>query len=1531
MGKATKNKYNSKRKGNYKPVVKKEEGGNVSELNYSERKTYIEENYAPFITDAQMIFSIWESGLEYNYKGDSNEVKKQIIDHYESIADYTEQTLTEETVYEIKDWNLVRKDIDPDTDEIIGETELEEISADNTYNFSYKGLIDLNWRVFYDADFERYFYVITPHLGGDIRGNYGDAFIIEGNDKDDLFYRFFGEFISGGASIYLKFADGSEVSFDSEQDSDVFTFRVSESFEPTGMAEKFVSDFEKFDTWYGDEFLEETIDIYLTRKGVATKMMSGGSLTDETPRAYIQVLGDYSNGKWIDLTDYSDGQDVIDGIYDWMNELNQKEGGNREEYEVTDYEGFGSDLYDEYMGANEFDEIIEAYEKYKESDFPNDVISEYKKNMSSGDRSLADVIEEMDNNFFGKYKDYSDFGYEMVNQGVYTPSFNDIYITETDKRILASEEADSLAETMDFDDMLNIAENTKEKYDNEKEELEDKIKSIESEIEDLTEFQSSSDDEDEYSKIAEQIEEKELEKDEVESQLDDIQSVFEDEAKDEVISIFYDKIVDQLEYNLSSWLEEHGYSEENITELGFIGIDYDKIGQEISNDYLIVDYDFEMYFFNNYAKGGRISASKSKAKYRFYIVENNTKKLVSGYNTKEEANEQRKLLVKKYPSLRFEIFTLGNLESKTDLDVYSKKDYVELSALDKIKQVSVDAYRYGKEKAGQASEFLKKHDVKGKITRGARGIWDKTKQGGNWLQTKWREADFGDGKGKAKFFANGGRVAYNNLRDLLELRDNGTKTIILNGFRENIGYVIDLKLDDEELIKIEDGVYETTYKKGGSLGKSKFFADGGGVNNVYIALSKTKNGLLLSERFDRQITNKEIFDYYKNKGYEIIDSNIFKVTNEGVLDVFKDAVSKFIKDNYDEYVDWENTLLSYEVVGDRIIAQSCFVQTKNGNEYKVTPNDLVHQYADGGSVESKYKKGVILVKSAKASNDNDVWHILNDKWKKYKIVNSRTFDLETPYNRGWIDEGISINVYLLKDTETNKYYWDSDYIKAKKNKMADGGIAGLAEVSGMLPSPLPMSTITPMAVGGNVSSEVVNLNNRINNLQEMLAVTNEENKPEIRNMIADLEKQKSSILSGGSQERKKSFWFFKKGGQTEKTKYDVYDNKRMLENQANEVEHHSEELNNQIPLTNQVPAWVIAKMERATTDLSDITHYLDGENKMEEGGMLEVDGNKFDIFPIPNSSKFGIISHPKNGGKYPIRNFDGSLMRFDDIVSAEKYANNIIYKYPYGVPKANMGALLLAQQLLQSQSQPQQQQPQVIYYVPQPQVENQEIIQNLPQAELGGEMENFQNKSELNDFCIENLIGLANDIQSVKYYMTDRFSEKQFESKKYKGRLVIIFKEPASINVVNSIKNFVERATDCHHLFEQSVTVSGDKPNSVYINLLNENYSDLVFGKGGKVYENTPQKISLDKTKKIKTILGDYNLAVITEDFVYFVNEEESDENAQTMMYNKKGELVSDNYFATSDLFDVLLSNDELEYISPSMEYNRQELLKQNN
>jgi hypothetical protein len=701
-----------------------------------------------------MTFSIWDSNIEYDYKANRESVINDIIESYQELGDYTEKTLPLETVYEIQDWDLVRRDIDPETDEVIGETSLTEIKADNTYNFSYLGLVNLNWRVYHDEEYEKYFYVIMPHLGGDIRGNYGDAIILEGNDADELFYRFYEGFISGGASIYFKFKDGSELGFDSEQDNDVFYFRYNEAGVPTGMALKYVEDFEKFDTWEGDEFLEETVDIFLMRKGIAPKMMAGGRLDDETPKAYIQILG-YDEGKWIDLTDFSDGSDVIDYISDWIDELNEKLGGNREEYEVTDYEGFGKNLYDRYMGSNEFDEILEGYEKYENSDFPADVISTYKNDSGNSGYSMSEIIDEMENNSLGKFSDYSDFGYRQVEDGFYSPTDNDVYVTDTDKRIIAGEESDNQVNDMDFDDLIEKADDTRLEYEKEKNDLENRIEEVESDIDDLNNLQESTDDQDDFDNISEQIEEKELELEELESKLQDIDNDYEDSARNEVREILYDEIYDELERNLSSFLDRYGYSDE-LENVSFLSVDYEKIGEELASEYLVVEYEGSLYIFNNYSKGGRIKASKTKNKYDFYIVENSTKKLVSGYSTKAEAVEQRRLLIEQYPAMRFEIYPLAKLETNTALDVNAKKDYVELSTLDKIKKVSVDAYRYGQDKVGQAQMFLQKNDVKGKIKRGARKVADKTKQGTDWLRNKWLEADFGDGTGRAKFFADGG-------------------------------------------------------------------------------------------------------------------------------------------------------------------------------------------------------------------------------------------------------------------------------------------------------------------------------------------------------------------------------------------------------------------------------------------------------------------------------------------------------------------------------------------------------------------------------------------------------------------------------------------------------------------------------------------------------------------------------------------------------------------------------------------------------
>lgn len=54
------------------------------------------------------------------------------------------------------------------------------------------------------------------------------------------------------------------------------------------------------------------------------------------------------------------------------------------------------------------------------------------------------------------------------------------------------------------------------------------------------------------------------------------------------------------------------------------------------------------------------------------------------------------------------------------------------------------------------------------------------------------------------------------------------------------------------------------------------------------------------------------------------------------------------------------------------------------------------------------------------------------------------------------------------------------------------------------------------------------------------------------------------------------------------------ENMKMMLSQTKEAQHHILELSKVLKSNSKIEPWVIARMERATTDLSDITHYLDG-------------------------------------------------------------------------------------------------------------------------------------------------------------------------------------------------------------------------------------------------------------------------------------------------------------------------------------------------
>jgi hypothetical protein len=87
------------------------------------------------------------------------------------------------------------------------------------------------------------------------------------------------------------------------------------------------------------------------------------------------------------------------------------------------------------------------------------------------------------------------------------------------------------------------------------------------------------------------------------------------------------------------------------------------------------------------------------------------------------------------------------------------------------------------------------------------------------------------------------------------------------------------------------------------------------------------------------------------------------------------------------------------------------------------------------------------------------------------------------------------------------------------------------------------------------------------------------------------------------QQRKEFVGKYAEGGISEKEVAES--NAEMVLSQIKAVKHHAQELSNVVSKNSDIEAWVVAKIERASTDLSDITHYLEFQTKkMAMGGEI---------------------------------------------------------------------------------------------------------------------------------------------------------------------------------------------------------------------------------------------------------------------------------------------------------------------------------------
>jgi antirestriction protein len=178
---------------------------------------------------------------------------------------------------------------------------------------------------------------------------------------------------------------------------------------------------------------------------------SKGGKVGSNPSIYLSDIAAYNEGKlvgeWIDLTDFSDADELMDEIQTIVDKWSEEQGVEREEWAIHDYENIPSNLASEYMGESDFEAIYEMIEVSDNTGLPFEVIEEWMSHTGN------DTPESFEDAYYGTYEDEEDFAYQLVEDGAYTPSRYEVSVTDTDRRIIAGEEMDNSRENSSYEEL----------------------------------------------------------------------------------------------------------------------------------------------------------------------------------------------------------------------------------------------------------------------------------------------------------------------------------------------------------------------------------------------------------------------------------------------------------------------------------------------------------------------------------------------------------------------------------------------------------------------------------------------------------------------------------------------------------------------------------------------------------------------------------------------------------------------------------------------------------------------------------------------------------------------------------------------------------------------------------------------------------------------------------------------------------------------------------------------------------------------
>lgn len=197
----------------------------------------------------------------------------------------------------------------------------------------------------------------------------------------------------------------------------------------------------------------------------STKMANGGKFAQggmlEDAKIYVADLAEYNNGrlvgKWLDLSDYSSGAEVMEAIQEMLDEQTKKDkfGDVHEEYAIHDFEGFPRSFYSEYMGESDFDQLYEIAKVADDANLPLDVLMKAMSDLGYEDNAEKVADEYSSSIPASMGNEWRDFAYEWVDsvgiEGVSNiESYFDYEEFGSDIRMDYSEEE---LEEMGYDDL----------------------------------------------------------------------------------------------------------------------------------------------------------------------------------------------------------------------------------------------------------------------------------------------------------------------------------------------------------------------------------------------------------------------------------------------------------------------------------------------------------------------------------------------------------------------------------------------------------------------------------------------------------------------------------------------------------------------------------------------------------------------------------------------------------------------------------------------------------------------------------------------------------------------------------------------------------------------------------------------------------------------------------------------------------------------------------------------------------------------